>query len=625
MAKKRVFILGIDGGTLDVIAPLAEKGILPNFKRIIDDGASGTLESTIPPVTAVAWPSIFTGVNPGKHGVSDFISRDEKEAQKPVSAATIRAKSLWRYLSNAGKTCVVIDVPMTFPPEEINGVMVSGFVVPSKELDFVFPKKLKKEVLSVMPDYKLDVMPPDFSIASEKEIDQMVQELHEMLEQQFKLSKKFFDSVNWDFFMITVISTDRAQHAFWKFSDKQHPRYDEKQAQRYKNVITDVYKKVDKFLGETIEKLGEEDLLIIVSDHGFGPQYNLFMINKWLFSEGLSAHNKSKNAFDSPELEYNSGGSAREEDGKFILSTKSKDAYAGIRKKVTGLNAGAKYRVCFEVEGTPETMVEINDFLSDNDNGPIFFLEKVKPGRNSFKTIIVPKKSEMDLSFRLTSYGGNPCGEITVADPSLMSIMDWENSVASPGKGWMSVRINLKGRTSHGSVPKEDYNKICRDISNRLKNVRDEKTGEPLFNDVYLSHEVYSGPLVDNFNDIIPEFNHDKPFSSKFLRVPPHDISGTHRRNGLFMAYGQNCVRKGTVPASVLDITPTVLYFLGLPIPKGMDGKALTNIFAPSLVKARQVVYSEESVWKDKFNPETKDEKNDELVMARLRGLGYVE
>ncbi|MFQ6053764.1 MAG: alkaline phosphatase family protein, partial [Candidatus Bathyarchaeia archaeon] len=73
---RRVLLLGLDGATFDIIEPMARSGRLPNLARLISEGSSGVLESTLPPVTLPAWVSMVTGKNPGKLGVFDLLSRD---------------------------------------------------------------------------------------------------------------------------------------------------------------------------------------------------------------------------------------------------------------------------------------------------------------------------------------------------------------------------------------------------------------------------------------------------------------------------------------------------------------------------------------------------------------------
>src|SRR5438105_1769979 len=128
--SNRALIIGIDGGTMDIVEPLVRAGRLPNLARIMARGVSGTLSSVIPPITSPAWSTILSGKNPGKHGVFDFKRPRLGTREVPVNSTDIKADPLWRLLSRAGKTCCLLNVPMTYPPEPVNGHIVSGFPCP---------------------------------------------------------------------------------------------------------------------------------------------------------------------------------------------------------------------------------------------------------------------------------------------------------------------------------------------------------------------------------------------------------------------------------------------------------------------------------------------------------------
>src|SRR4030042_6947088 len=136
----RVIVMGLDGATFDLILPWVEQGYLPTFKRLMKEGAWGELESTTPPLTGPAWSSFITGKNPGRHGIYDFVKRNPQGYQWQTINATHRdGMSLWRLLSDHGRKVVVFNVPVTYPPEAVNGVMISGDLPPRKAPDFIFP------------------------------------------------------------------------------------------------------------------------------------------------------------------------------------------------------------------------------------------------------------------------------------------------------------------------------------------------------------------------------------------------------------------------------------------------------------------------------------------------------
>ncbi|MCK4831862.1 MAG: alkaline phosphatase family protein, partial [Anaerolineales bacterium] len=141
MTKHRILVLGVDGATFDLIEPWAAAGYLPNFARLMAGGVHGELESTLPPVTSPAWPSFMTGCNPGKHGVFDFI-RPQGDGFGLVNSTSIRQPTIWQILSDAGLKVGVMNVPVTFPAQPVNGFMITGLLSPARGGDVCYPADL---------------------------------------------------------------------------------------------------------------------------------------------------------------------------------------------------------------------------------------------------------------------------------------------------------------------------------------------------------------------------------------------------------------------------------------------------------------------------------------------------
>jgi len=143
-----VFLIGVDAATLDLIRPWADSGRLPTFQMLMRSGVCGNLVSVIPPETPPAWTSLVTGKNPGKHGVLDFLVRREPGAPKTVVNTTDRhSRAIWNILSDDGKTCGMLTVPVTYPPEKVNGFMISGFLTPPDKTDTTYPPGLRDEIV----------------------------------------------------------------------------------------------------------------------------------------------------------------------------------------------------------------------------------------------------------------------------------------------------------------------------------------------------------------------------------------------------------------------------------------------------------------------------------------------
>src|SRR5438045_6925867 len=158
----RSVIFGVDVLTFRIINPLIERGELPNFKKLRDEGCEAILESKYPPLTPPAWTSLSTGLKPARHGVYDYwIYADEakKGVTRSVHVQTQRRaeKAIWNILSEYGKQVLVINVPATYPPETINGIMVSGYLTPSTDVDFTYPASFKDEVFQFVPNYQIDL------------------------------------------------------------------------------------------------------------------------------------------------------------------------------------------------------------------------------------------------------------------------------------------------------------------------------------------------------------------------------------------------------------------------------------------------------------------------------------
>ncbi len=147
--KRKVFILGLDGATFDLIDPFIKEGELPNLASIIQEGVRAKLNSTILSHSPPAWTSFATGKNPGKHGILGFtkMSSDSYEL-KLVYGSHNKAKTLWETLSEKGKKVIVMNIPMTYPPKPVNGLLVSGLDAPSTSSQFTYPPELREEILS---------------------------------------------------------------------------------------------------------------------------------------------------------------------------------------------------------------------------------------------------------------------------------------------------------------------------------------------------------------------------------------------------------------------------------------------------------------------------------------------
>jgi len=264
-----------------------ERGDLPNFQRLQAEGCEAILESKYPPLTPPAWMSLSTGLKPSGHGVYDFWEYEDQQGQKDLEGpgrtrkARVQTKrkggkAIWNILSDYGKQVLVINVPMTYPPEPINGIMVSGYMTPSSDVNFTYPTDFKEELFQAVPNYEIDL---DFSKIYVGPVDERQDKLIDatlrMTEERIKLITHLLDERTWDFCYVAFMGPDRLQHPLWTNITALEPR------------AIEYYRLLDSALGKMLEYVGPDNNLFVVSDHGFQGAGSVFDINEYLYSKGL--------------------------------------------------------------------------------------------------------------------------------------------------------------------------------------------------------------------------------------------------------------------------------------------------------------------------------------------------
>ncbi|MFQ5576887.1 MAG: alkaline phosphatase family protein [Anaerolineae bacterium] len=273
----KLAIIGFDGATFDLILPWVQQGHLPNFKRLLEEGAHGPLASTIHPLSPQAWSTFSTGKNAGKHGIFDFVAKKPGSYQFALTQGGLRqAESVWQILSRAGRRVVVLNVPFTYPPNPVNGVMISGFDAPRADDSFCHPPHIYRQVKQAIGQYFLHDMYPVGRRKADYE-----QVLRAEVQNRVAATRYFAQQTAWDFFMVVVNATDLVQHLFW--ADMQTP------AGPYRDVILHVYQEVDAALGEFQSILGHDVTMLVVSDHGAGAIEKSVNLNEWLRRQGWLA------------------------------------------------------------------------------------------------------------------------------------------------------------------------------------------------------------------------------------------------------------------------------------------------------------------------------------------------
>ncbi|MFX1396080.1 MAG: alkaline phosphatase family protein [Promethearchaeota archaeon] len=280
MSKKKVIVIGLDCATPRT---LFEDfiDVCPNIEKMLKGGIYGTLRSSDPPITIPAWMVMSTGKNAGKLGLYGFRHRKQNSYNEfwIANSFNVKEPKIWDILGKKGLKSIILGVPPTYPVQEINGHLVSGFITPDTNVDFTFPPELKQEIQENVGDYVLDA-----NFRTENKDDLLV-EINQMTKLHFDTVKYLLKNKDWDFCQFVVIGLDRMHHAFWKYFDTSHHKY--KHGNKYENAMKNFYKMIDKEVGEILELLEDDTTVIIASDHGAKAMKGVLCVNMALEQLGL--------------------------------------------------------------------------------------------------------------------------------------------------------------------------------------------------------------------------------------------------------------------------------------------------------------------------------------------------
>lgn len=278
MSDVGVLVIGLDGAAPELVGRWAREGYLPHLARLIERGTWDRLRSTVPPVTASAWISFMTGKNPGSHGILGFQTMDLGRYDYFAKANFVNAthfanESIFQILSQAGRRVAAISVPMTYPPFQVNGVLVSGFPHPGSQAH-TYPPELAQRL---EPWY-----PPGRRLRETSSPEERIAEARYRVTRQTEGALELLDGVDWDLFTVVFNNTDAIGHYFWRYMSRGESEGP------YAGTVLDAYREADKAIGQLLGQVGSETLVIVMSDHGMraAPE-KVVHVNGWLRSRGL--------------------------------------------------------------------------------------------------------------------------------------------------------------------------------------------------------------------------------------------------------------------------------------------------------------------------------------------------
>lgn len=285
----KVFVVGIDGVPPSLLERVVDAGRTPTFEQLQSSAAAGTTRSTIPPISMLAWSTFTTGQSPGKHGLYNFASKspDGKEAEF-VNAKHLRENSIpfWEYLDVEGITSGIFNVMPGFPPSTTAGYHISDYITTPEDAMYSHPTAIEEEIATRFEDFTLT---PSLSInqemgqpAVEKRLSKFVDEDRVRIQASKFLIERHPTAVAVFVFSAPDIFLHEVGHHF----DQEHPHYREELTESCLEALIELFELYDAYLQWLIERMGHEDVLVVLSDHGHSPVRKAIDLNAWFHQQG---------------------------------------------------------------------------------------------------------------------------------------------------------------------------------------------------------------------------------------------------------------------------------------------------------------------------------------------------
>jgi len=278
--KPRVLIIGLDGADWDLLDPMLTEGFLPHLSSLLEQGARGRLNSTIPANSPPAWRTAVTGVGPGKHGLFDFPQwMEDRYGMNLPRCFNKRAKPCWIYLTEHEKTSLLINIPTAYPPEPIQGHLFSGLLTPETAPSLTYPPELQDQY----PGYEIDVT-SDFNLDN---LEGHLNDLRRIAKRRLEVALQEMDGVDWDLAWIVFTGCDRVQHRYLGFMNPGHSLYRHPERPKYQTAVRDFWILLDEAIGKIVAKAPPGTTVMLMSDHGHTHAGPLLLMYGWLHSLGL--------------------------------------------------------------------------------------------------------------------------------------------------------------------------------------------------------------------------------------------------------------------------------------------------------------------------------------------------
>jgi hypothetical protein len=539
---KTSLLICLDGGTWNSLTPLLQAGELPNILRMMQEGAYGPLRSD-PPFSPPSWTSLATGLTPEHHGIDNFVRRDEIDAESgayrllPIRSVDVEVPRIWQMVAASGAAVAVERWLFTYPVQPVNGVVVSDYQ--GVAADYLHGAPLEQELkqnfrrrLYITPGARITREPTlahDPARSAERfrerdrKLDRAVQDV-DAAEQAYDYILEHYPEVA--FCTVSFFWGNQMQHEFlhyWLAPEKYGA--DAAEAARYGQVIPDLYRTLDAFIGR-VRADPRIERVMIVSDHGMQP------IPMDLLTSIKAYHFQILWGTILADLGY----------ADLVEPVAYRRTETGFIVKAEGA----------ERQQLRQRFVRDLEALRFADDGTPLFAELRPP----------------------------------------------------PGERWPDLVIGRYAPVRYGEIP-QLFNRPVVGAPNRPEAVPAGR---------YLR---FAGGYIRSEHGY--DLNPDVPLGEDgiLLVAAPEVRPGRRLEAGL---------------ARTIDVTPTMLHLLGLPVAADMDGRVLESILRPELLQTRPItqvptyrgVAADPDAAAAAAAQPGDDEEYDRQTLERLRSLGYV-
>ena len=297
-------MLGLDGVGFPMLEPAFAAGHMPNLRSLLQRGATGVLTSTIPPYTPPGWTSIFTGVNPGRHGIFGFTLGNAQRNEGLVRLDKVKAPAVWNALNAEGKKVGLFNIPMTYPPPAVEGWAISGMLTPESggatPANFTDPEDLAGKIASLVGDYQID-------IEVDYDQDWRSTEILERLSRNLAVKRQalaYMLERDGDVPVLFAVleAPDRLMHVHYKYIDPSYEHFERPEAGPIRARAWTFFDEMDDVIGDLLAWAGDEAFVVTMSDHGFQGKDKGVNLNLALKQWGLLSLRGAVAAVQAPVL-----------------------------------------------------------------------------------------------------------------------------------------------------------------------------------------------------------------------------------------------------------------------------------------------------------------------------------